>query len=115
MGFGLLGQIIQMNCQKIILTALDLSEFKDLIREVLLENISNPIYPFGGNKIPDENLISRKEAAKFLGISLPTLSEIVKRNEIPAYKIRSRILFKKSEVLSSLKSVQTQKFKRFTV
>lgn len=59
---------------------------------------------------PETNeLISRKQAAKLLGISLPTLHEYTKRGLIPAYRIGSQIRFKKGEVLECLRKVQTKK------
>ena len=61
---------------------------------------------------PTTELLTRNEVAKILGISLVTLSEFVKVGKIPAYKINTRVRFKKDEVLNSLKQVQTLKYGR---
>lgn len=59
---------------------------------------------------PDE-LITRKEAAIILGISLPTLHDYTTRGVIPAYRIGSRVRFKKIEIIDCLQKVQTKKFR----
>jgi excisionase family DNA binding protein len=90
---------------------IDLEEFKGILKNLLLEcNAGSPIHP--SLNTLTEKWISRKEAAQFLGVSLPTLGELVKKNVLPAYRMGSKIVFKKSEITSSLKPVQTQKFKR---
>ena len=99
--------------QKIILTTLNLEEFKVILREVLLENSpSTGVSDRKRDKNVDEKLISRKEVAQILGISLPTLTQLVKQDEVRAYHLGGRVMFKRSEILSSLKVVQTQKHKR---
>ncbi len=57
----------------------------------------------------NDELISRKDAAQLLGISLPTLHSYTKDGRIPAYRIGSQVRFKKSEVLDCLTKVQTKK------
>jgi excisionase family DNA binding protein len=56
-----------------------------------------------------DELVTRKEAAELLGISLPTLHEYTTNGMIPAYRLGSRVRFKKSEVLDCLTKVQTKK------
>lgn len=46
----------------------------------------------------ENELLTRKELANFLRISIATLQTMMKKNEIPFYKINKRILFKKSEI-----------------
>ena len=57
---------------------------------------------------PDTEYLTRKETAKILGISLPTLNDWSKRQLLPSYRIASRIRYKKEEVL---KSLNQRKFK----
>lgn len=56
---------------------------------------------------PKDNviLLTRKEVAKMLGISLPTLHSWVKNGILVSYHIGSKVRFKKDEVLQSLKSI----------
>ncbi|MGE0562766.1 MAG: excisionase family DNA-binding protein [Flavobacteriales bacterium] len=59
------------------------------------------------DKVNSNELISRTEVSKLLKISLPTITEWVKNGKIPAYRIGSRVLFNKEEVLNSLTKIQT--------
>ncbi len=46
-----------------------------------------------------DKLISRKEAAKMLHISLPTISNWEKSDQLKATRIGSRVYFKQSDLL----------------
>ena len=66
------------------------------------------------NKEPqnqNDELVTRQQAANLLGISLPTLHHYSKHGFIPAYRIGSRVRFKKSELMDCLKKVQTSKYR----
>ena len=53
-----------------------------------------------------DKLLTRKEVANFLNISLPTLHDWTKSGRIKAYRIGSRILYKSSEVIDSLTQIK---------
>ena len=78
-----------------------LDEFKELqkgwIKEVLAE-----VQPQERN---EDELITRKECAKILGISLVTLNVYTKRGLIPGYRIGVSVRYKKNEVLESLQKI----------
>lgn len=57
----------------------------------------------------DESLLSRKEAAKLLGVSLVTLNEWSKKGIVVGYRIASRVRYKKTELEQSLVQMQTSK------
>lgn len=48
------------------------------------------------------DLINRKQAAKYLGISLPTLQKWTKDGTLTGYRINSRIRYKRAEIEQSL-------------
>ena len=56
--------------------------------------------------LPEDNYISRKDTAQLLNVSLVTLSTWTKRSILKSYKIGSRVLYKKSEVIESLREVE---------
>lgn len=95
---------------KQILVSIPLKEFeviqKDWIREVLSEN--KPTTPK-----PDEKYLTRQETAQILQVTLPTLSDWVNRGKIRAYRINTRIRFKKSDIENALQEVV--KYKRRTL
>jgi excisionase family DNA binding protein len=58
-----------------------------------------------GLKSPDNNdeiYLTRQETAKLLSVSLVTLWDWTKKDVIPAFRIGSKIRYKKSDVLNSL-------------
>lgn len=55
----------------------------------------------------DTELLTRQQAAKVLGISLPTLNEWSKSGIITGYRISTRVRYKKSELEKSLLQMQT--------
>ena len=70
---------------------------KDAFRSVLDEQKSS---------LKDENvLLTRQECSKMLSISLVTLWKFTKQDIIPAYRIGSRVRYKKSEILLALKKM----------
>ena len=61
---------------------------------------------------PETEYITRQETTQILGISLPTLNEWSKRGILTAYRIASRVRYKKAEVIASLERVKSVKYKK---
>ena len=59
------------------------------------------------NKV--DELLTRQEAAKLLGVSLVTLNEWSKKGIVVGYRIASRVRYKKTELEQSLVQMQTTK------
>ena len=87
--------------ESIILQSVSVSELKELISETIQEQIGQIQKP-----LPKTELLTRKEAAEILGISLPTLHYWTKDGKVPAYRIGNRVRYKRDEVLSSLQKIQ---------
>ena len=97
--------------QQIIFTGISLEQLQDSIRttvknevERIIENLPTP------TTAPE--LITRKETAQILGISLPTLNDWTKIGILPAQRIGTRIRYKRTDVYNSLKEVETLKYRR---
>ncbi|WP_430814639.1 helix-turn-helix domain-containing protein [Carboxylicivirga sp. RSCT41] len=78
------------------------NELKQLLREVIneeLNNVSLDVQPV----VEDKELLSRKEASKFLGCSLTSLYNYQKNRLIPYHQVGRKILFSKSDLLNHLK------------
>ena len=86
-----------------MLTTLELSDIKKIVEEVLENKLSllNPPQKEG------LKLLSRKDTASLLCISLPTLHDWTKTGVVKAHRIGNRILYKLDEVNEALKSIQT--------
>ena len=91
----------------LILQSLTTEEFKNLVSECIRESFPN-------QKLAEETqkYFTRKEVAKELHMSLPTLSERTKSGEIPAYRIGKRVLYNVEEVNQLIKQNSTLKYKK---
>jgi excisionase family DNA binding protein len=76
---------------------------KSDLREIIAETFRNELQNFKPVQTtqPDA-LITRKETAKLLGISLPTLHTYTNEGKVQSYKVGSRVLYKQSEVIEGL-------------
>lgn len=84
-------------------------QLADLMREVVQSELAKqkPKQDTSENK-----LYTRKEVAKMLSISLPTLHERTKDGTIKAHKIGSQVRYKHDDVQSALKQINHIKYKR---
>ncbi len=97
--------------QQQILITIPIDQFetrqKELIREVLAEQPTpEPTSP----ESPD--YLTRKETAKLLRISLPTLHEWTKSGDLKSYRIAGKIRYKTAEIEAAFKQVDVLKYKR---
>ncbi|MCF1190096.1 helix-turn-helix domain-containing protein [Mangrovimonas sp. AS39] len=69
------------------------TELRKVIKEEQLQNENN------------QDLLTRDEAAKLLSISLVTLWKYTKEDIIPAYRIGTKIRYKKADILTALKQM----------
>jgi len=77
---------------------------KEAMKEYFTEATSNNV----SMREAPEPLVSRKEIASFLDISLVTLHDWMKRG-LPSHKQRGRVYFMQSEVLEHIKVKQQVK------
>ena len=54
---------------------------------------------------PAAKYLTRKETARQLNVSLPTLNEYTKRNLITGYRFGVRVMYKQSDIEASLKNM----------
>ncbi len=96
--------------EQIILSPIPLANLTGAISEIIKKELAllNESKPHTN----EAELITRQEAAEILGISLPTLNDWTKTGLLPAYRIGTRVRYKRDEVLASVKQVQTSKHKR---
>ncbi|MEX2336365.1 MAG: helix-turn-helix domain-containing protein [Fulvivirga sp.] len=91
----------------LILSTYSPEELAGIINHAVQEAIKSipaPCHP------PQEKLLTRKETADKLKISLVTLNDWSKRGLLKSYLIGGRVLYKDSELEASLHQVQTVKY-----
>ncbi|MBX7204115.1 MAG: helix-turn-helix domain-containing protein [Bacteroidia bacterium] len=67
------------------------------LKQIIVESLSILDTPK-----PDETLLTRKEVAMLLKVSLVTINRWMKEGRIPYHRIHSRIYFRRSEVEEAL-------------
>lgn len=50
----------------------------------------------------EEDLLTRKQAADLLGVSLPTLHSYINKKWLPSYKLAGKRFLKKSDIITAL-------------
>lgn len=94
--------------EKYLLPPIRIDTLKNKITEEIAKRIETILETFVP-KNNETNLLTRNDAARYLGISLVTLNEWSKQGIIQAYCISSRINFKKVELELCLKKMKNYK------
>ncbi|MFN8863017.1 MAG: helix-turn-helix domain-containing protein [Flavobacteriales bacterium] len=94
---------------KVVFTSLPVEEIEGIITRAVQQSIAGLLNPQPQGD-PDE-LVTRKQAAQLLGVSLPTLHDYTTRGIIPGYRIGTRVRYKKGEILDCLRKVQAAKYR----
>ncbi len=87
-----------------------LSDMQTIIRETIKSEVGSLIPKTTNQKT--EIYGTRKEVAKELKISLPTLTEHTQSGNLKGYRIGGRVLYKWDEVFESLELIKSLKYKR---
>ncbi|WBU87971.1 helix-turn-helix domain-containing protein [Cellulophaga omnivescoria] len=80
------------------------TQSSDFIPQIVLQ-LKRALDDDNKNNIDSEKLLTREETAEMLSISLVTLWKYSKDNIIPAYRIGTKVRYKKSEILLALKKM----------
>lgn len=83
-----------------------IEQLKTEISEEVFNKISS-LLQTAQTPSPETELITRKQAADFLGVSLPTINDYTKTGKIQGYRIGNRIRYKRNEIENSLLQIKT--------
>lgn len=92
----------------LIFSPLPLEQLKTEISEAIKKEIA-PYLNSISEKKEGTQLLTRKEAAKLLGVSLPTILDWTKTGKITGYRIASRVRYKRAEIENSLLQIKTRR------
>ena len=73
----------------------------DAVKEQL-KNLTTQKGESEKNATTGEKLLTRKETALKLNVTLPTLTKYVKQGKIKSHRIGRRVLFKESDIINSI-------------
>jgi len=90
-----------------IFTSLPFEQLKNEISNEILDRIT-PLLQSVNKPTPTTELLTRKEASRLLGVSLPTLLDWTKTGKVTGYRIASRVRYKRSELENSLSQIRTK-------
>jgi excisionase family DNA binding protein len=92
--------------EQIILSPIPLIELEGIFQRIVQKALAES--KKDSTQSESEDLLTRKEAANLLGVSLPTLHDYTTRSIIPAYRLGTRVRYRKGEILDCLRKVQTR-------
>jgi excisionase family DNA binding protein len=78
-------------------------DFRKWILEAVKESLQTSASSKTGAGEKEESLVSRKEISSYLGISLVTLTDWMKKG-LPFHRLNGRVYFQKSEVLEYVRT-----------
>ncbi|MEE1961184.1 helix-turn-helix domain-containing protein [Allomuricauda taeanensis] len=85
------------------LIGIDLDSLVSIIRQVVAKELQLIKFKGPNNQEAQLNVVlSRQEAADFLGISTTTLWKLDKSGELPARRIKTKVVYYKNDLLNYL-------------
>lgn len=96
---------------EIILNGISFEQLENSIKTIVSAELKNAVSELTLQDTTPE-LITRKETAEILGVSLPTLHDWTKKGMIPAKRIGTRVRYDKQAVLDAMKDVEPLKYRR---
>jgi excisionase family DNA binding protein len=95
--------------EKVFFTQVPIADLQGYIAQTIQRELSAILKAEQTAPDPGE-LVTRKEAAQYLGLSLPTLHEYTQRGILTAYRIGSRVRYRRGELSNALLKVQAGKY-----
>ncbi len=93
-----------------IFISIPLEQFKEIIKSTTLEVVNSVVKK--PNQETEGSYLTRQQVAKQLHLSLTTLDTYTKEGLLTSYKIGHRVLYKKSDLDSSLlEKISSVKYK----
>jgi len=94
--------------EQVLFSQVSRADIQDWIAQTIQQELSAFRKPEPLAPDPDE-LVTRKQAAKYLGLSLATLHDYTVRGIVTAHRLGSRVRYRKGDLVNSLVQVRTVK------
>ncbi|SEA92422.1 helix-turn-helix transcriptional regulator [Pedobacter hartonius] len=100
---------IALDNVQILIPAKDFADvIKNIFEEVLKSQNFCPVEQMPTIEKQNDELLTRKQVASMLNISLPTLDLRIKDGTIPSYRIGKKLMFDKRATLEACKGIKTK-------
>jgi excisionase family DNA binding protein len=94
--------------EQIVMTTIPLETIEKRFSNVVDQKFQQLLLALQQSQAPHQKkFLSRKETAKRLGISLPTLNDWTKEGIVVGYRIASRVRYKEDEIEAALIKIKT--------
>ena len=97
---------------EILLQGISFADLQDAIQTIVSNEVQRAVVTLTPPTDTTPELLTRKQTAKFYGISLVTLNEWTKNGTVPAKRIGGSVRYEKEAVLNSLNDMKTLKYRR---
>ncbi len=99
---------------QILINGISFEDFQSTIQAIVSNEVQKAVEQLTPKEPTDTTpeLLTRKQTAEILGVSLTTLHDWTKNGVLPAKRIRSRIRYEKQAIYDSLKDIETIKYRR---
>ncbi|TZF83249.1 helix-turn-helix domain-containing protein [Pedobacter sp. BS3] len=92
-----------------IFTSLDSTAFRTLLADCVTAAVKTEVAQLVQPQEPVKQILTRKETAELLNISLPTLHDYTKQGIIQAYRLGYKVRYKREDVLQALNAINYKK------
>lgn len=94
--------------EQVLFTQVPIADLQGYIAQTIQRELSAILK---AEPAPDPGeLVTRRQAAQYLGLSLVTLHDYTQRGIVTAYRIGSRVRYRRGELSNALLKVQTAKY-----
>lgn len=93
--------------EKVIISSVQ--DFETTIASIVERLLEKHFGSFRNLQPPPEEFLTRRDAAKMLGVALSTLNEYTKSGTVTGYRIGACVRYKRSEIEASLRAIRSYK------
>lgn len=97
---------------EILLNGISFEQLQNSIQTIVSNEVQRAINALTPPADDTPELLTRKQTAQILGISLPTLHSYTLNGVIPGKRIGGSVRYEKQVVYDSLKDIKTLKYRR---
>lgn len=93
------------------MAALTIGQFKELLNSMMIQQVQYNCQPVMKESLPDT--FGKAECSKFIGYAVNTINKMICEKEIPYFKNRGKVIFKRDEIQEWMLSNRVRTTKEF--